>query len=321
MSLKQMTVGMLWTSVTVVSAGVVLGQDFPTKPLRIVTSSPGGGSDFTSRIIAAGLTRALAQPVITDNRVGDIIQGDLVTRALPDGHTLLVTGNSFWLVPFLFKGAPWDPQRDFSAVSLAGTAPIVLLVQPAMPVKSVKDLIALAQAKPGVLNYGSAGTGGSLHLPAELFKSMTGVNIVRVDYKGTAPAVLAVLTGEVQLAFSTATGAAPHLASGKLRALAVTSAQPSALFPGVPTIAASGLPGFEALTMTAVFAPAKTPAPVINRLNQEIVRTLNQPEAKEKFLNIGVEVAASSPQALAATVKSEVAKWGKLISDLGIRPE
>ena len=232
-----------------------------------------------------------------------------------------MVGSSFYLVPFLVKAASWDPVKDFSAVTLAGTAPIIVLVHPSLPVKSIKELIALAQAKPGTLNYASGGTGGSLHLPVELFKSMTGVNIVRIDYKGTPPAVLAVLTGEVQLTFSPAGGAAPYLKSGKLRALAVTSAEPSALAPGVPTIAASGLPGFEALTLTSVFAPPKTPTTIINRLNQEIVRTLNQPDVKEKFLNVGVEVVGSSPQVLASTIKSEMTKWGKLISDLGIKPE
>ena len=194
-------------------------------------------------------------------------------------------------------------------------------MHPSLPVKSVKELIALAKARPGALNYSSASTGSSTHLAGELFKFMAGVNIVHVAYKGTAPQISALISGEVQLTIVEEGSVEPHVKSGRLRALAVTSAEPSALAPGLPTVAASGLPGYEATGMIGIWAPAKTPGAIINRLNQEILRFLNLPEVKERFLNGGEEIVGSSPEQLAATIKSDGAKWGKVIKEAGIRAD
>jgi tripartite-type tricarboxylate transporter receptor subunit TctC len=299
--------------------GLARGQDYPNRTIRIVTSASGGGTDFVARVVSQGLTGSLGQQVIVDNRGGNI-PVEIVSQAPPDGYTLLADGSSFWVTPLLQK-APYDPVRDFSPITLVVSAPNLLVVHPSLPVKSVKELIALAKAKPGELNFSSGGVGGGAHLSGELFKSMAGVNMVHIPYKGGGPAMIALLGGEVQLLFPNTPSAAPYMKSGKLRALAVTSAQPSVLFPALPTVSASGLPGYESGTTYGIFAPAKTAAALINRLNQEIVRVLNRTDVKEQFLNAGVEVVGSSPEQFAATMKIEMVKWGKLIKDAGIKVE
>ena len=246
---------------------------------------------------------------------------DIVVKAAPDGHTLLLHAGNIWLAPLLRDHVSYDPLRDLSPVTLTSTAPNILVVHPAVPANSVKELIALAKARAGAMNYSSGSTGSSSHLAAELFKAMAGVNIVRITYKGTGPALTALLAGEVQAMFPSAGGVVPHIKSGKLKAMAVTSAQPSALFPGIPTVAASGLPGYESASVAALFAPAKTPAVIINRLNREVVRFLRTTEASERFLSSGVETVGSSPAQLAATIKSDIARMGKVIKDAGIREE
>ena len=299
------------------AAGVVSGQDYPTKPIRIAVSAPGSGSDFTARIVAQ-ISGSLGQPVVMEYRGAGILTADYVSKAPPDGYTLIVSGPVFWIAPLMLK-TPYDTVRDFSPISLIVREVSVFALHPSVPVKSVKELIALAKARPGELNYASSGTGSNTHLAAELFKSMAGVNIVHVPYMGTSPAITSLISGETQL-YITDTGlVAPHVKSGKLRALAVTSAAPSALAPGLPTVAASGVPGYEAVAMTGIWAPAKTPGAIIARLNQEIVRVLNLPDVKEKFLNAGAEVVGSSPEQLAATIKSEIAKISKVIKDAGIK--
>ena len=302
----------------VLAAGVASGQDFPVKPIRIVTSAPGGSSDFTSRLIAQGLTEQLGQQAIVDNRGN--FGGELVAKVPPDGYTLLVDGASLWIGPLLQKTS-YDPVRDFAPVTIAVSAPNVIVVHPSLPVKSVKELIALAKARPGELDYGSGGIGGASHLPAELFKSMAGVNIVNVNYKGTGPAIHALMAGEIQLMFANATISSPQIKAGRLRGVAVASPRRSALLPDLPTVAASGLPGFESVVLQGILTRANTPAPHINRLNQEIVRVLNRADVKERLFSTGVEVVGSSPEELAATIRSDIAKWGKVIKDAGIRVE
>ncbi|MBI4191815.1 MAG: tripartite tricarboxylate transporter substrate binding protein [Betaproteobacteria bacterium] len=304
----------------VLGAGVVSGQTFPNKPIRIVTGGVGGGLDFAARLIAPGLLSSLGQPIIVDNR-GSIPAPEIVARASADGHTLIFYGSPFWLAPFMRKNVPYDPVKDFSPITLAVTAPNVLVVHSSVAANSVKELIALAKAQPGKLNYASSSLGSAGHLGTELFKAMAGVNIVEIPYKGGAQVLNALIGNEVQLMLANAGGVAPLLKSGKLKVLAVTSPQPSALLPGVPTVAASGLPGYESVTFFGVFAPAKTPAAVIDRLNQEIVRVLNQPDVKERLLTAGVEVVAGTPEQLAVAVKSEMAALGKVIKDVGIRAE
>jgi len=292
----------------------------PDKPMRIVTSEVGGGTDFAARLIALCLTGGLGQQVIVDNRPSGVIPAQIVAKAPPDGHTLLVAATAFWLLP-LMQNLSYDPVREFSPISLMTRSPSVLVVHPAVAAKSVKELIALARASPGELNYASGPTGVSNHLAAELFKAMAGVNLVRIPYKGGGPAVNALIAGEVQVSFPSAAGVTQHIRSGRLRALAITSAQPSVLFPELPTLAASGLPGYESEGLAGVFAPAKTPAVLINRLNQEIVRCLDRTDVREKFLKAGLETVGSSPQEFGAKIKSEITRLGKVIKDAGIRSE
>ena len=265
-----------------------LGQDFPIKPIRIVTLEPGGGTDFSARIIAQGLSGNLGYPVIVDNRGGanGVIAAQIVAKASPDGYTLLLNGSPVWLLPFLQDNVPYDPIKDFSPVGLVTSAPNVLVVHPSSAVNSVKELIALAKAKPGTLNYGSAATGGSPHLAAELFKALAGVNIVRIPYKGAGLALNDVIGGRVQMMFPTAATVAPYLKSEKLKVLAVTTGQPSALFPGLPTVATT-VPGYESASTVGVFAPAGTPAALVNRLNQEIGTGDQQNRCERKIFQRG----------------------------------
>ena len=306
--------------IMLLGASVVSGQDYPIRPIRMVTSEVGGGNDLQARLIAQGLSGPLGQQVIIENRPSGVIPGEVVSKAPPNGYTLLLYNITLWIGP-LMQNTPYDAVRDFSPIALATTAPNVLVVNSSLPVKSVAELVALAGARPGEFNYASSGTGASNHLAAELFRAMAGVNIVRVPYKGAGPALNALIAGEVQLMFPTAGAVTPHVRSGRVRALAITSAEPSALAPGVPTVASSGLPGYESISIYGVFAPARTPRPIVNKLNEEIVRVLNRTDVKEKFFNAGVETVGGSPEQLAATVKSEMARMGKVIRDAGIREE
>ena len=302
-------------------AGLACAQNYPNKPVRIVTAGVGGGSDFAARLIAQGISPGLGQQVIVENRPSGVIPGETVAKAVPDGYTLLVSSSVLWLEPLLQGHAPYDAVRDFSPVTLAAKSPNILVVHPSLPVRSVKELIALAKAKPGQLNYAAGATGSSDHLAAELFKAMAGVDIVRVSYKTAATRMADLVGGHVQLSFGSGGTVAAQVKAGRLRALAVTSAQPSALLPDLPTVAASGVPGYEAIQILGVFAPAKTPAPLVSRLHREIVQALAHAGLKQKFLNSGVETVGSSPEQFAAVIQSDMAKWGKLVKTAGIRTE
>ncbi len=294
---------------------------FPVKPIRIVTAAVGGASDFTARLLAQGLGNSFGQQVIVDNRGGasGIIAAQIVAKSPPDGYTLLLFTSPIWLLPLLQDNVPYDPVKDFAPISMTDSSPSVLVVHPSLPVNSVRELIALAKARPGELNYSRASAGGPSHLSAELFKFMAGVNFVPVPYKGGGPALLALLGGEVELTFASAGAVAAPLKSNRVRALAVTTAEPSRLFPGVPTVAASGLPGFESVLVNGMFAPAGTPAAVINTLNQEAVQFLRKPEVRERFFSTGMESVGSSPAEFESVVRSDIAKWGKLIKAAKIR--
>lgn len=298
-------------------------QNYPTKPIRMVTAEPGGGNDFAARLIAQGLGSSLGQTMIVDNRggAGGLIAASIVAKAPPDGYTLLLYANNVWIIPLLQRNVPYDVVRDFAPITWAVKSPNAVVVHPSLPVRSVADLIALAKARPGELNYGSGGNGSSTHLAVELFKSMTGANIVRVIFKGNGPALNALFSGEIQLMIAPVGSLAAHLKSNRLRAVAVTSAQPSPLVPGLPTVAAAGLPGYESMQIYGVFAPAGIPASILKQLNEGIVRALGRAEVKEKFLASGVETVGSTPQELAATMKSEIVRIGKVIKDAGIRGE
>jgi tripartite-type tricarboxylate transporter receptor subunit TctC len=305
----------------VLSAAAVVpaaAQGYPERPVRVVTSGAGGGLDVAARLIGPHLGAGLGQQVVIDNRASGVIPGEIVSKAAPDGHTLLFFGSTFWIGPLIQK-APYDPVRDFSPISLTNRAPSLLSVHPSVPAKTVAELVALAKARPGALNYGTSGTGAPNHLAGELFRSMAGVEIVRVPYKASGAAVTALMSGEIQLMFVPAASAAPHLKSGRLRALAVTSAEPSPLAPNLPTIAASGLPGYESVSIYAMFAPAKTPATVIGRLNREIATALQRPELRDRLFATGLESVGGTPQQLAAVLKAEMERVGKLIREAGIR--
>lgn len=299
-------------------AGVAaFGQDYPNKPLRLVTSDAGGAGDFVSRTLAQGLAAALGQQIIIENRPANA--AEIVARAAPDGYTLLLYGPTVWITPLVRKSG-WDVKRDLAPVSLTVRAPNLLIVTPTLPVKTVKELIALARARPGDLNFASSETGSSTHLAAELFKYVTGVNIVRINYKGPAMAINDIITGRVQMMFLAANSVKAHVKSGKLRALAVTTEKPSPLFPDLPTVSAA-VPGYESAAQFGFFAPAKTPAGYINRLNEESVRFLNSAVAKERYFNAGMEIIANSPEQFADMLTADIAKWTKVIAAAGIREE
>jgi tripartite-type tricarboxylate transporter receptor subunit TctC len=306
-------------ALAVMIAGGIQAQDYPNKPIRIITSGAGGGNDIQSRLIAPAIAGPLGQQVIVDNRGGSLLSAEAASKAPPDGYSLLYAGQTIWVTPLLQK-VPYDV-RDFVPISQIAREVYILTVHPSLPVKSVKELIALAKSRPGQLNYGSSIAGSNGHLAGELFKSLAGVDIVWVPYKGTAQALTAEISGEVHWTISNPGSVLPHMQSGRLRALAVTSATPSALTPGLPTVAASGLPGFEMISITGLFAPAKTPAAIITRVNQELVRALNLPEMKERFINVGVEAVSSSPEQFAAAIKSEMSSIAKVIKDAGIKIE
>ena len=292
-------------------------QSWPAKPVRVVTTQPGSSAELMGRLIAPGLSSALGQQVVIDNR--GLVAAEIVARAPADGYTLLLYTSPLWIAPFFRDNVPWDVVRDFAPVALAVGSPNILVVHPSLPVKSVKDLIAFVKARPGQLNYGSGSTGASPHLSAELFKSMAGLDIVRVSFKGTGTALVALMSGDLQVMFPTAGSGMPSVKSGKLRALAVTTLQPTALAPGLPTMAASGLAGYESVSLSGFLTPSGTPAPIVSRLSQEILRMLNRPEVKERLFSMGLEVMAKSPQEFAATIKREMTKWSKLIKEARLR--
>ena len=301
------------------SAGAATAQTFPIKPVRIVTSEPGGANDIAARLIAPGLTSALGQQVLVDNRPAGVVPGQIVAKAAPDGHTLLITTSLLWILP-LMQTAPFEPARDFAPVTHIASQPNILVTHPSLPVKAVRELIALAKARPGELDYASGALGSSSHLAAELFKSMAGVTIVRVPYRGAGPAVLGLVSGQAQVMFGSASSVRPHIPA-RMRALAVTSASRSTVFPELPTIAESGVSGYQTVTPLVLFAPAGTPAPIVSRLHSEIVQILQQTAVKERFLASGVEVVASSPAELGAMMKIDVARMSKVIKSAGIKAE
>src|SRR5688572_7184713 len=298
----------LLTISALLNATLAFGQTFPTKPLRMLTAEPGGGSDVAARIVAQGLSASLGQQVVVDNRVGGIHIASLAANAAPDGYTLLTYSNTLWLIPLMRSQTPYDPVRDFAPVSLIGGSEMVLVTHPSVAAASVKELIALVKSKPGEFNFATGPSGAVPHLAGELFKFMADLRITQVAYRGVGAAVTDVIGGRVQMMFPNASAALPHAKAGRLRALAVTSAQPSALAPGLPTLAASGLPGYVCSSYYATFAPAKTPASIVRQLNQHITTHLGRADVREKFLAASAEVAATSPEGLRAAMAEEIAR-------------
>jgi tripartite-type tricarboxylate transporter receptor subunit TctC len=296
-------------------------QQFPSRPVRlIVPQSAGGSTDVIARVVAQKMADTLGQTVVVDNRpgAGSINGTEMVVHAAPDGHTLLAVAASFTINPALHKKLPFDPIRDFTPVTQLATLPHVLVVHPSVPVKTVKELVALAQAKPGVLNYASSGIATSTHMAAELFMYLTKTNMVNVPYKGGAPAMTAMLGGQCQLNFATISTAIPHIRSGKLRALAVSTAKRSVAAPEFPTIAEAGVPGYEHGSWVGLLAPAKVPQPILARLNQEAVKAVHSSEVKTMLLRDGLEATGTTPAEYATIIKTEVAKWIKVAKAAGI---
>ena len=293
-------------------------QGCPTKPVRFVTSEPGCGNDIVARVLAEGLTASLGQRVIVDNR--GIVAAEIAKNASPDGYTLLVYGANIWLLPYLRERVAWDPLRDFAPITIAVQLPNVLVVHPTVPVKTTREFIDYARTRPGKLDYAAGTIGVSPHLAAELFKSMTALDLVRVPYKGGGPALNGLIAGETQVMFPNVGSVMTHMKSGRVRALGVSSAQPSALAPGLPTIA-SVVPGYEFVAVICLYAPAKTPRAIVEQLNREAARVLKAPDVKERLFNAGNEVVANSAAEFAAYMKADMQKMGKVIKDAGIRAE
>ena len=306
-------------------AGIATAQGYPAKPIRFVITYPaGGGSDFTVRPIAQKLSERWGQPVVVESRPGGsaMIGTDFVAKSPPDGYTLLLSASSeVSMNVVLFKKMPYDPVRDLQPVTLVGTTPPILLAHPSLPVKSVKELVALARAKPGALSYGSIGTGTPQHFAGELLKTTFRIDMVHVPYKGAAPALIDVIGGHVPLALTAPTVAIPHVKAGRLRGLAVTSAVRSGALPDVPTVAEAGAPGFDIVQWYAVWLPAKTPRDIADRLHGEIVRIVQSPDYRSRQLEVATDIIGSSPEALGSFQKSEIEKYRKIAAAAGIKPE
>ena len=300
------------------------GQAYPVRPVRIVIPfAPGGGTDNLTRIMAPRLTELLGQQILIDNRPGASSQigTELVARAAPDGYTIVHVDTSFTSNPSLFRKLPYDTLRDFTPISLLASAPVVLMIHPSVPVKSVKELIALAKARPGELNFATGGTGSATHLGVELFKAAAGLDLVHVPYKGSGPAAVAVLSGQVVMTFGSPSATAPHVAAGKLRALAVTGDKRIAAMPQVPTFAESGLPTVDAGSYWVSLAPAATSKDIVAVLSNAMARVLQMPDIRQRLTGLGFEAIGSSPEEGAANVRSEVAKWARVIAQAGIRAD
>jgi tripartite-type tricarboxylate transporter receptor subunit TctC len=298
-------------------------SDYPTKPIRfIAANSAGGGLDIVARSISPKLSAAFGQQMVVDNRAGAAgsIASEITAHSAPDGYTIMIASLGGLAVNTnLYKGLNYNPLRDFAPLTWATSQSNVLVVNPSVPAKTVQELIALARAEPGKLSYGSSGAGNAGHLAGELFKSMAKVDMVHIPYKGGAPAMVDLIAGQVQLIFSSAPTSVPQIKAGKIRALAVTTAKRSTVLPDLPTVAESGLPGFEADNWYGIVTVAGTPRAIVNRLNAEIVRALQSPDVKQMLFIQGLEVRTSTPQEFGAYMKSEYDKWGKLIAAIGAK--
>jgi len=308
---------------TEVSAQGPAAGGFPTKPLRlIVPFPPGGGNDTLARVVGQRMGEVVGQQIVVDNRggAGGVIGATMAAGAAPDGYTLFLGSlGNLAHNPALKADLPYSPPRDFAPISLLATSSFILAVHPGVAAKSVRDLIALAKASPGKLNYASAGTGSSLHMTGELFKHATGTDMLHVPYKGTGPAITDLIGGRVQLIFSTMPPALPHVKSGKLRALGVTTAKRAAAAPDVPTVAEAGVAGFDVSNWQGMLAPAKTPAAIVGRLNRDVLATLKLPGMSEALGAQGLESASSTPEQFAVLIKSEIGKYTKVVKAAGIK--
>ena len=313
---KPLTGIVAWLIALGSACGLAHAQAYPTKPVRLlVPFPPGGGTDYTARVVAQKLTEMWGQPLVVENRPGasTTIASEIVARAPPDGYTLIMASTNHTINPSLYPRIPYDTVKDFAPVTIAATASYVLVVHPSLPVKTVKELIALARARPGEINYSSSGSSGPQHIAGELFKLMAKVDLTHVPYKGGGPAVVALLGGHVQAMFSTPVSALPHVQKARLRPLGVTSLKRFDALPEVPTISEAALPGYEAVTWWGVLAPARTPREIVAKLHSDIVKVLEMPDTKEKFAREAVNPAGNSPEQFAARIQTEMVKMAKIV--------
>jgi tripartite-type tricarboxylate transporter receptor subunit TctC len=314
----------LWCAAVIVFgfAQAADAQTYPVRPIRLVVPyPPGGPTDFVGRTVGQKLSQFVGQQVVVDNRpgAGTIIGSELVARAAPDGYTLLFgTGGGTFLAPLMIPKVPYDPLRDFAPVTMLVQSPQVLVAHPSVPATSIPELIALAKSKPGALNFASVGTGTSPHLGGELFQSLTGTKIVHVPYKGTAPAMTDLISGQVQMMFTSMPTVLAHVKAGRLRLLGTGGTKRSAVIPDTPSIS-EFVPGFELITWYGIFAPARTPDPIIRRLNTEIVKVLNDPESRDRMAAQGLEPAPMKPEELKRYTEQDTSRWARLIKAAGIK--
>ena len=297
-------------------------QSYPTRSVTVVVPFPAGGSaDTLARLIGQYLGDRLGQTFVVENKpgTGGNIGTDFVAKAMPDGYTLLLTPSSIAIAPSLYAKLAYDPVRDFAPVTLLGSIPMVVVVTPGFPAKTIAELIALAKAKPGEISYASAGNGSTNHLAVELFKSMTGIEMLHVPYRGNPLAVVDVIAGRVPVFFDFVLTGLPHIREGKVRALATTGGHRSQVLSDVPTVAESGVPGFEASTWFAVYAPAGTPPAIVEKLNKEVLAVLAMPAMRERLTALGVDILAEGPEALAALTRSDLEKWGPIVQKAGVK--
>ena len=314
--LRATAAGAAAVALLTVAAGSA-AQSYPSRPVRVLTVGYGSNTDVATRLIARAVPENFGQRLVVENR--GIVAIETAARSAPDGYTLLHYTNPLWLLPLFRSDASWDVRRDFVPIMQTLTSPNLLVVHPSLPVRNVKQLIALAKSKPGELNYGSSSTGAGNHVAAELFKAMAGVKIVRVNYKSGGQGVADLVAGQIQVMFPAAGSAMPYVNNGRLRALAVTSAKPSPVVPGIPTLAQSGLPAYESSSVAAMFAPAGTPAAIVQRVNEAIIGALKSPGTGERLLKAGIEGVGSTPSELAQMIDAEVARMTKVIKDAGLR--
>ena len=311
------------STITCASAGTVHAQAYPAKPVRIVVPfAPGGGTDVIARHLAAGMTESLKRQVIVDNRAGAnaIVGTEIVARAPADGYTLLFVSSPHSVNPSMYAKLPYDTLRDFAAVAMVASSPYFLVTHPSLPVRTVKELVALARRQPDQILYGSGGSGSSAHLSAELFNQLAGVKLREVPFKGAGPALIGTLTGEVALVFGNALTVKPHIESGRLRALGIASAGRSKSFPDLPTIAEAGVPGYRSDAVLGLLAPARTPRPIIDTLNSESHKVMRQPESVEAMRRMAVDIALSTPEEFGQLIESEMRRWSKVVRALNLKP-
>jgi tripartite-type tricarboxylate transporter receptor subunit TctC len=296
-------------------------EAYPARPVRmIVPYAPGGNADIQSRYIAETLTDALGKQFVVDNRPGanGMIGGELAAHAPPDGYTIMLIANTFTVNPGLYAKVPFDISKDFQAVSLVGETPVLFVANPSVPANTVKELLALAKAKPSQLNYGSSGNGSPSHMAGALLETMTGVKLVHVPYKGIAGAMIDVVAGQIQLCFPSITSSLPLVKQGKLKAYAIATKARSQLAPDLPTMSEAGVPGYEASIWNGILVPAGTPRPLVMTLNRTIAKILSSPQAKVRYAHVGADIRYDSPEDFSALIKSDVAKWAKVIRQAGI---